>query len=147
MNLSFFRNLIIGPAVVKNNAVARQTSQLRVLLIEGDEADRKKLSKALRPSFEVIELGDEYDAIRYVARNTIDIALITDALFQNVNAGRILYSLRENSAGMFRAFALTAHYSEPQVVYLRTAGFEQVLVKPVDELLFNDLVYFNKVVM
>lgn len=144
LNLNFFRNLINWPAPTVQPAIEK-TSLPRVLVIEHNELDRRTLTHALRQSFEVVDFGDEFDAVAYVRRNHVDVALINDAVLQNINAGRILYSLRENSKDPFRAFALTAHFSELQRAYLTTAGFEQVLPKPMNPMMFSDLFYFNKV--
>jgi CheY-like chemotaxis protein len=144
LNLSFFRKLINKPAIPAGT-VNKKSLLLRVLLIERDEHDRKKIGELLHRSFEIIEFDDEFEAVNYVRRNHVDIALINDAVLENINAGRILYLLRENTTTPFRAFALTSHFSELQRAYLKTAGFEHVLAKPMNEISFNDLVYFNKV--
>ena len=145
LNFNFFRNLIQWPASAHETVPDQKTSLPRVMLIESNEIDRRTVGQILRQSFEVVEFGDEYDAVSYIRRNRVDIALINDAVLQNINAGRILFTLRENSKEPFRAFALTSHFSDLQRAYLTTAGFEQVLAKPMNAVMFSDLVYFSKV--
>src|SRR5687767_12788723 len=97
LNFNFFRNLIHWPASADETAPDQKISLPRVMLIESNEMDRRIVGQVLRESFEVVDFGDEYDAVSYIRRNRVDIALINDAVLQNINAGRILYTLRENS--------------------------------------------------
>jgi DNA-binding response OmpR family regulator len=146
VNLRFFRNLLTRTSSGHQQPVEAPASMIRVLMIEQNINDRKALTELLHAGFDVVEFDDEIEALGYVKTNTIDIALINDSLFHNINAGRMLYSLRENSQSQFRAFALTSNYSESQILYLKTAGFEQVLCKPINGNELHDLVFFNKIV-
>lgn len=103
------------------------------------------IRKLFSYSYEVVTFGNELDAINYVRDHTIDIALIADDFLHRINGAKLLFFLRENSKGFFRAFALINYVSEPQRNYLISAGFEDTISKPVDFLRVNDLIYFKRV--
>lgn len=117
---------------------------IRILLVEREDYVRTSIKRLLENSFEVVDFGYDFDAVEYVKRNTVDLAILSDDLFENINGARLLLSLRENCKQTFRAFALISHLSYAQRSYLITAGFEDIICKPVKFTEFSDLVYFRK---
>ena len=119
-------------------------ASIRILLVEREDYVRIPIRKLLENSFEVVDFRSGFDAVEYIKRNTIDVAILSDDLFENINGASLLLSLRENCKQTFRAFALMSQLSDSQRNYLIAAGFEDIICRPVKFPEFSDLVYFRK---
>ena len=141
----FFRKLF-SPKGVKPLQMSKATAvPIRILLVEREDYARISIKKLLENAFEVVDFRGEFDAVEYIKRNTVDVAILSDDLFENINGASVLSSLRENCKQTFRAFALISQLSDAQRNYLISAGFEEIICKPVKLPEFSDLVYFRKV--
>ena len=118
---------------------------IKILLVEREDYVRTCIKKLLENSFEVVDFKRDLDAVEYIKGNTVDLVILSDDLFENINGATLLLSLRENCKQAFRAFALTSQLSDAQRNYLIAAGFEDIICKPVKFHEFSDMVYFRKV--
>jgi len=140
----FFKKLF-SPSGVKPLQPSQSTAaSIRILLVEREDFTRISIKKLLENSFEVVDFRGQFEAVEYIKRSTVDIAILSDDLFENINGVSLLLSLRKNCKQTFRAFALISQLSDAQRNYLITSGFEDIICKPVKFPEFSDLVYFRK---
>ena len=140
----FFKKLFPRKGIKPLQMSKATAGPIRILLVEREDYVRTSIKKLLENSFEVVDFRCEFDAVKYVKRNTVDLAILSDDLFENINGASLLLSLRKNCKKTFRAFALISQLSDAQRNYLITAGFEDIICKPVKFPDFSDLVYFRK---
>ena len=141
----FFRKIFFPRGDKPLRPSKATAASIRILLVERENYVRISIRKLLENSFEVVDFRSGSDAVEYIKHNTVDIAIVSDDLCENINGASLLLSLRENCKQTFRAFALISQLSEAQRNYLITAGFEEIICKPVKFPEFSDLVYFRKV--
>jgi len=140
----FFRKLFSHKRVKPLQPSKATDASIRILLVEREDYVRISIRKLLENSFEVVDFRGQFEAVEYIKRNTINVAILSDDLFENINGASLLLSLKENSKQTFRAFALTSQRSDAQRNYLINVGFEDIICKPIKFPEFSDLVYFRK---
>lgn len=117
---------------------------IKLLIIDANDLDRNLTKRALENRFWVADFSNLLNVIEFVKENPIDVVIINDSYSENINAAEVLFSLQQHCRKSFRAFAATRHYSESQRAFLLSAGFEELLCKPIDGAALTDLICFKR---
>jgi CheY-like chemotaxis protein len=98
--------------------------------VDDEELDLFIGRKLLGVEFEVEGFASQVETLNWAKQNEFDVALIDYYLGPNLFAGNLLAELRKITSKPFTAFVLTSFVNDRQIQELRSAGFKEVINKP-----------------
>lgn len=113
---------------------------MRILIVEDQELDQLILKSELQEDFEVMTVTSADEAIAFAVNNYFDLAIINVMIQSDMDCIELLHDLRVIAENEFTAFAITSHITEDRARRLMRAGFREIIQKPFDRDVFDQLV-------
>jgi len=110
---------------------------VKILIIDDEQLDLFINKKLLSLEFVAEGFTSHHDALAWAKQNTFDIVLIDYYLAPNLYAHDVLKELVALKGNTFRAFVLSNYVDEKQSNALLSAGFEDIIAKPLTVELFK----------
>ena len=105
---------------------------MKILVVTDDRTDRYIIQKKLESEFEIVACASAKEAMEYAEQNLFDIALIDVYIVEPWDGLLLLRDLRKVTNFSFRAIAITGAPSELITPEILEAGFEGVLLHPLN---------------
>jgi DNA-binding NtrC family response regulator len=103
---------------------------MQILLIDDEPIELFIAKKFLAMEFQVTGFNSVKEALAWAQTNSFDVLVSDFNLDAGLQAHQVLKSLREIKGNTFRAFVLTNHVDSSQANTLMTAGFQDIIEKP-----------------
>lgn len=113
---------------------------MKVLIIDDESFDLFVAKKLLGLEFDAHGFTTSEEALAWAKDNDFDVVIIDYYLTTTLTADMVLKQLQALKPGMYKAYVLTNYVDQPQTEQLKSAGFDDVLMKPITLERFKELI-------
>lgn len=105
---------------------------MKILIVDDEELDLFIHKKLLGLEFETEGFTTQREALGWARQNDFDVAIIDYYLGPGLYADQVLKELVALKGSKFKAFVVSNFVDDKQALELRTAGFVDIIYKPLN---------------